>query len=427
MTRFSRLAAFAGLALLAAAPALAQSPATFSDVTLQRLFSGGNVPLDLTYAGTPNPNAVVAAPGNMVSFCPAGSCIRSANGGPVDPAYFDHQRTSLLISSTTQIDGQAQEQALAVTFTNNKGEVTPYAPNKAFSLGQNTKVGDATYRVVQAGTTGANSAPPSDRPGVGASFTYTDGTVQWLWINDFAANAKAGAYFEVINEPGGGQSWGQATNVTLSRGFKPTFNVATELNFFNDSGTDCEFGIDCIGLSIAMQGPNTTTASLSIGSSNDKKVASIWGIRIGGRFTAREAALAIDASSKYGIASNQFGLDGGATYSQSFLYDASTAQKGIEIAGVKSSSGIEDRSTAPAGLNVTGTKSFAGIYEHSTTPTGILLQGSYSGAQVVGNGWTVYPDGGLTAHGYATQGTWGVDCDSAAHVTVRGGIVVACN
>jgi hypothetical protein len=302
-----------------------------------------------------------------------------------------------LVSAVTGIDGQAQEQALAVTLTNNKGEVRPYAPNKTVSVGDNTRVGDATYRAIQGGTTGANSAPSGIRPPVSTSFVKTDGSVKWLWINDFAINAKAGAYFEVINEPGGGQSWGQATNVTLSPGFKPTFNVATELNFFNASGTDCEFGINCLGLTIAMQGPNVTTAGLSIGSSNTDKVASIWGARIGGRFTAREAALAIDASSKYGIASNQFNLDGGATYSQSFLYDNSTALKGIEIAGTKSSAGIEDRSTAPAGVSVTGSKSFAGIYEHSATPTGILLQGRYATAQIGGTGWSVNPAGILTA------------------------------
>ena len=359
---------------------------------------------DMTYASTFNPNAVVAAPGGRVSFCPQGSCIRGANGGPNDPTYYDHQRASLLVSAVTGIDGQAQEQALAVTFTNNKGEVRPYAPNKTFSVGDNTRVGDVTYRAIQAGTTGANSAPPGIRPPVGASLTYTDGSVRWLWINDYAIHAKAGAYFEVINEPGGAQSWGQATNVTLSQGFKPTFNVANEINFFNASNTDCEFGINCIGLTIAMQGPNVTTAGLSIGSSNTDKVASIWGARIGGRFTAREAALAIDASSKYGIASNQFGLDGGATYSQSFLYDNSTATKGIEITGAKSSAGIEERSTAPAGLSVTGPKSFAGIYEHSATPVGLRFDGVYGQYMIQGNGFTVSPAGSVVANALTVTG-----------------------
>ncbi|AWN51804.1 hypothetical protein DK412_09000 [Methylobacterium sp. 17Sr1-1] len=397
------------LLALIAGPLCAQTPSTLPSPALNALkaLSGdfsGRAALNRNWVNTFNPDTVAVGPGGTVSFCPKGSCIRGANGGPDDPAYFDHQRASLLVSATTGIDGQAQEQALAVTFTNNKGEVRPYAPNKTFSLGDNTRVGDVTYRAIQGGTTGANSAPPGIRPPVGASFVKTDGSVKWLWINDYAIHAKAGAYFEVINEPGGGQSWGQATNVTLSPGFKPTFNVATELNFFNASGTDCEFGINCIGLSIAMQGPNVTTAGLSLGSSNTDTVASIWGARILGRYTAREAALAIDASSKYGIAANQFNLDGGTTYSQSFLYDNSTAMKGIEIAGTKSSAGIEDRSTAPAGVRVSGSKSFAGIYEHSATPVGLRLDGAYGLYMIQGNGFTVSPAGSVVANALTVTG-----------------------
>lgn len=458
MIRSLRLASLAGLALLAAGPAFAQS-----DVTFLRLFSGGNPPRDYTYAQTQNPNAIVGGAGNAVSFCPALSCI-SGNG------FTDHQRTSFLISAVTGDGAHSEEQTLAVTTTVNKGELVQYRPNTAYSVGQEISPvpGNAAYKVIQAGTTGPNSQPPTSRPATEGQ-TFQDGSVIWQWINDGAIVAKIGIYNEVKNAPGGGASWAQANNFELDPGHHPSFNLNTEFDFTNNSGTNCEFGLNCINLYVAMGGNNTSSAGINILSNNTGNYASIWGLRLNGDKLAREAAIAIDANSKYGIAANQFGL-GGSSFVESFVYDNSASLRGIEIVGAKgfgafvdgsNGSGAsflaggtktnavyqdfanapkgflitgtktvatyEDSSTSPAAFSVSGSKSFASYFDNSSTPIAIRLTGTYSSAQIAGNGFTVFPDGGTTAHGYATQGQWGVDCNSADRVTVRGGIVVACN
>ncbi|AMB46914.1 hypothetical protein [Methylobacterium sp. AMS5] len=81
-------------------------------LTPKRFVMEGLSPLDKDLAGIKNPTAIRFGAGNQIAFCPAKSCIRGPAGDIVDPAYFDHQRASLLVSGQTQIDGQAQEQTL---------------------------------------------------------------------------------------------------------------------------------------------------------------------------------------------------------------------------------------------------------------------------------------------------------------------------
>ncbi|MEE9481843.1 hypothetical protein [Methylobacterium ajmalii] len=380
-------------------------------VTTRGITATSSGQVNKTYASTFNPDAVVIGAGNSVSFAPEGSSILGPRDGPYDgqimPRFFDHQRASLLVSATTALDAQAQEQAIAVTFTNNKGEVRYYAPNTYYSLGQNVRVPrndgskqEAVYRCIQAGTTGANSAPPGGRPwsDSDADFIRADGSVKWLWINDFAINAKVGQYIEVKNKAGGGgNAWGFCVNSSLERGFKPGFTVAQEINLFNDSGIDSDFGVDVHGLSIAMMGPNTTAAALSIGTPNDRfHAGSRWGIRISGSQTVNEAAIALDLDTRYGIAANQFDIGGG-NFDEAFIFDRSTSNSSVEVSGTKRVATIIDAANSPTALSISGNKSFAGIYEHSTTPVGLKLLGSYGALAIEANGFTVNPWGDVKA------------------------------
>ncbi|GJE25831.1 hypothetical protein [Methylobacterium organophilum] len=462
MTRTFRFALLTGASLFATAPALAQSPGTFSDLTYQRSRASGVAPLDLTYATTINPNAIVAAPGNMVSFCPALSCVYGGN-------FQDHQRASLFVSSVTQDDNHSEEQTVGITTSINKGQLSNYAPNKSFGLGENIAVGNAVYRVVQAGTTASNTQLSGSRPSFEGQ-TFQDGSVVWLWINDAAIASKVGLYNEVVNEAGGGASWAQANNFELRSGHKPSFNLNTEFDYTNNSGVNCEFGINCINIYVAMGGSFTSSAGINIVSNNTDNWASIWGLRLNGSMLAREAAIAIDSNSKYGIAANQFGL-GGDHFSESFVYDNSTSLRGVEvvgpkgfgafvdgsngsqssflaggnktnavfldlaaspksisIVGQKTVASIEDTATSPAALSIGGSKSFAGIFENSTAPVALRLSGSYSDAQILGKNFRVWPDGGLNALNYNVNGTSGASCSGLPtnNFRVQSGIVVAC-
>ncbi len=375
-------------------------------LTPKRFVMDGLSPLDKDLAGIKNPTAVRFGAGNQISFCPAKSCVRGPAGDIVDPAYFDHQRASLLVSGQTQIDGQAQEQSLAVTTTINKGYIKKYAANTAYALGDNVEVGGgfggAVYRVTQAGTTGASSAPPSGRPAQGASFTYTDGSVKFLWINDSAITAKVGAYFETEIYDGAGAAWGFANNVGIMAGANRTGQAtfAFENDFTNNSGFDCQLGTPCDAIRVGVGGVNKSTSGINIDTNNGvagapQNFSLLWGLRFSGPKLASEALIALDASGQYGIAANQLGL-GGESFTGALIYDNSASPSSLRVTGPKTTAAVEDVSNSPAGILIGGTKTLSGIRESSTAPTGINLVGTYSGSQIQGNGWSIAPNGSLT-------------------------------
>jgi hypothetical protein len=336
--------------------------------------------LNTTYAGTKTPNAAVMGSGNSVSFCPALSCINGPTSGGTNPAYFDHQRASLLLSTTTQVDGQAEEQTLAVTTT----VATGYAPqrqnNTAYTLGANVTVGPgfggAVYRAITSGTTGT-TAPPSARP-TSLPYTYNDGSVTWLWINDAAINAKLSAYFETRAVPGAGQVWGAVSNLELDPGMTPVFASSGEFDITNNTGTDCAAGIsNCFGLYVVAAGTNSNTSGIQVEGRGTPGglPSSLFGIRLAGPLGSVSA---ISVATSGGSSALGIGTFGAASFS---------------------SAAIDDASTAPAGINMSGSKTLAAIRLAATTFNGIdLSSGTYSGSQITGINFSVSPTGGLSAN-----------------------------
>jgi len=396
-----------------------QGQSTFAQMKLGPSLS----PLDMTFAGTQNPNAIMLGVGNQVSFCPALSCIKGSSDVADVPSFYDHQRASLLVSAQTQDDAHSEEQTLAVTTTINKGFMKEYAANTAYSLGDNVKVGSVVYRVVQAGTTGANSQPQGTRPNAAQSGQYQaqDGSVRFLWINDIPIAGKVGSYFETKVDEGAGGAWGAAFNYHLNAAPKPgNFFQGVEIDYTN-SGGNCPIGIDCTGVRLALGGKQITHGFYLEGSTTENPT-SIWGFRTAGSNLAQFAAIAEDSGSPVGLGFNigdygsrakntpsvhhevaaiqdnsisPFGLwiTGNKTNAEINLNGASP--KGLTISNTKSSSAIEDTSTANVGILVGGTKSLSGFRDSSTAPVGMALAGTYSTAQIAGNGFSISPDGSL--------------------------------
>ena len=286
--------------------------------------------VDLTYAGTPNPNTIRYASGNAVSFCPALSCINGPTNGPVTSSYFDHQRASLLISAQTQLDGQAEEQTLATITTIGTGLQKAWAANTAFALNDNVSFGNATYRATKAGTTGATNPLPSSRP-TSLPATYNDGSVTWTWINDQRINGKLGHYNEVNAITGAGTTWAGVDNLQLNSGVIPSFNVTREVDLTNNSGTDCVINVaNCYGLSIFLQGSNYSTAFLDMSSANTNNYAALYGILLGGSKSIRDHDISIQSSGAVGV---DIGSFGGANHSVASIRDRSTSPSSIDIGG----------------------------------------------------------------------------------------------
>ncbi len=330
-------------------------------------------PLDTSLAAAPIGNVVRIGTGNSVSFCPHRSCVREPTT--------DHQRTSLLVSAVTQDDMHSEEQTLAVHTIINRGALKKWAPGTNFAVGDNINFGGArnsVYRAVQAGRSAATGAGPA-----GKGERIRDGSVIWEWINDSAIAAKVGAYIETSVMPGAGPAWGAAFNYHLLPGAEPSFNPGVEFDYTNASGRNCALGVaDCTHLRVAAGGSNQITTNLAVVSDNTSSYAAIWGLRLNGDFLASEAVIAVDASSKVGLAFGRSGI-GGASHSVAT---------------------IEDATNSPTAFSIGGKKTIAGIVEHSTSPNGIALNGHYSGAQIIGKGFAVDPDGNVTAKSFIEHG-----------------------
>ncbi len=336
-------------------------PKDVSRLTMERV-----TPLDIDLATTPTNDTFRIGTGNSISFCPILACVISPN--------VDHQRTSLLVSATTQDDMHSEEQTLAVTTIIDKGALKKWAPNTLFSAGDNVAFGatrNSVYRAVRSGKSTVAGGGP-----IGKGSDILDGSVVWRWINDAAIAAKVGAYVETAVMPGAGAAWGAAFNYHLMSGTLPSFNPGVEFDYVNESGRSCAIGVaDCTNLRVATGGPNQITTDLAVLSDNTMGYAAIWGLRLNGDYLASEAAIEIDASSKVGLAFGVSGI-GGASHSVAT---------------------IEDVTTSPTAFSIGGHKSIAGIVEQSTGPNGIALNGQYSGAQIVGHNFLLDPNGNVVA------------------------------
>lgn len=311
---------------------------------------------DLSIAGTYNPAAIGLGIGNRISFCPELSCVRGPADGSIAPIFFDHQRASLLISGPSQLDGVAQEQLLAITGTVATGRATPWKSRQTYAIGDNiNRIEEngtgAVYRAVKAGTSGT-LAPPAARP-ASLPFTVGDGTVIWEWINDPAIAVKANLYNEQTVKPGAGSTWAQAHNIELKPGVIPSFHVNTELDFGNNSGTNCGFGNgDCFNLFMRSGGKNMLTGHIQVDGEPESgnPYAAYFGIRIAGAKASKIADIITESSGAVGI--------------------------GVCSSGV-----------------TTCTHSTASINDKSASPVGLKLEGAYSHYAIQSPGFTVDPQG----------------------------------
>lgn len=288
--------------------------------------------VDTTIGSVAPGNVIRNAAGNKLAYCPSLSCVPVTSGNVV------HRVASALISTTTAYDAQAEEDTLAIATTINKGYSPPLTRSTAYTFDQTAVIGNAAYRATTAGTTAAASPPPGTHPST-FPFTYTDGGVTWLWVNDSAVVAKTALYNEVANVAGGGASWAQANNFILQSGHTPSFNINTELDFSNNSGKDCVLGVaNCNGLFIAMQGTNKTTSGINLTGSG---AGPLYGVNLSG--IAANAAVEVDMSAPRGLA------------------------LGVLIPTTFSIASIQDQSTSPYGVYLNGTYSNQAVYAGGTT------------------------------------------------------------
>jgi hypothetical protein len=330
--------------------------------------------VDLTYGATSPGDTIRLGTGNKVSYCPELSCVPMTTGNVV------HHVTSGLLSAVTAFDGQAQEDTLAVHTKIDKGYNRPLARSTAYTAGENARIGNAVYRATTSGTTASGSPPPSTRP-VSFPYSYVDGGVTWLWINDFFATAKVGIYNEAVVSPGAGASWAQANNYQMMAGVTPTDHINTELDFTNNSGTDCAVGTtNCNGLLIVMGGTNSSTSAINVNGGNGVLPGSgtaNWGLRLNG--TWLQDSLAIDSS----------------------------AQRGIVFGGLLAANfsvaTIDDHATAPASYIAGGANSVAAMLLNGTGPAAISMSGSYTD-QIVGNGFSVSGNGNTVVNSLSVNG-----------------------
>lgn len=328
--------------------------------------------------------------GNSLSF----QTLISSPSGAAD---FDNQRGQFLIVTETTDDGNSEEQSVCLLTTIKTGYSKDWATNTAFSVGDNISFPsprNTVYRCIQAGTSAASGTGPT-----GQGQNIVDGTVRWRWINDAAINAKLAIYNEVVLEPGAGSSWAHVNNLEVESGVLTKFVCNTELDLTNNSGTNSTTanGFNKLGLWIAAQGANKSTAGLQISSANTSSDALIWGAYFAGSRLASNSLLQFDANSAVGIG---FGVAGGGvinpTFTDSVIKDSSTAPKAIALSGTYASSAIEVTGATPASFVSGGTKTTAGFYDLSTAPAGLSLKGTYSAAQIDGkNGFAVFDDGAI--------------------------------
>ncbi|WP_193763160.1 hypothetical protein, partial [Methylorubrum sp. Q1] len=295
-----------------------------------------------------NPNAVRIGAGNMVSFCPALSCLSGDNdASPTN----DHQRASLLVSSTTQDDVHSQEQSFAVITTIDKGRLKTWAQNTAYTARDNVKNGENVYRVAANCTSSSTGGGPTSL----ASSGIADGSCSLGWINYAGLNAKAGSYFETKVVDGAGSAWGAAfnyhldTNPNIQNGFFP----GLEVDYANTSGIDCLIPTDCTSVRVGIAGNGMITHGMQITGDGFTRNSTqynsmLWALRINGEHVAQEASIEIDSQSKVGIGFGTSGI-GTNTHSVATIKDATTSPTSIEIAG-----------SHTVGLNLSGTfSSFA--------------------------------------------------------------------
>lgn len=365
--------------------------------------------VNLSYAGGGLTNGVLlGAGGNVISFCPALSCVTSPST--------DHQRASALFWSTTADDGHSEEQTVAIETIIGTGASKPWAPNTAFAVGDNIRFGDArnaVYRATQAGLSASSGAGPS-----GTGSAITDGTVVWSWINASALDAKVGLYNETVVKPGAGSTWSQANNIQLYPGVVPSFNVNTEFDFTNNAA-DCNLGIaNCNGLEISMAGAHRSTTGVHIGSQNvGPGYGAIWGIRLDGTFLASSATIEDDTGSPVGIGFGLQGLGSTAGHAIAAISDASPGASSYLVTGTKTSADFTDLSSSPAAFNNSGAHGLGTFVDTSASPVVLNVTGTHSAE--------VFNDASVSPSAISLHGTYSLAAITTANSTAQDALIVA--
>lgn len=340
-------------------------------------------PLDVSLAGTPgqsfdmfNPNAIMLGVGNQVSFCPRLSCLTTPS--------IDHQRSSLLVSATTQADGAAEEQTVGITTTINKGAKKEWANSKNFSAGDNIAPGNNTvYRQTTANCT---SAASGSFPNTNKGTNIADGTCRWDWINDSAINTKLSLYVETKAIAGAGFSEGITNNFEMGPGFDPKQGATgAEFDFFNNSGTDCTKADGCIGMTINFGGSNKVTSGLQLHGVTGPAPL-IWGFRIVGGNVASEIDIDVGSNAKIGLGFGANGIDA-SHHDTATVQDNSSGPVSYLNTAAHTDTVFKDTAGAPTGLSLGGTYT-----------NGISLAGTFSGSQIAGKNFAVFPSGGVRAN-----------------------------
>ena len=398
---------------LVAQAAWAQAPAVHRRLSLSDVPPGWSAlssslgALDTRYANTPASmaNVVVFGVGNRVSYCPFASCLSPQNGGaPTN----DHQRTSALFSSTTQVDNKAEEQTLAIETEVVTGAKTAWVRDGVYAAGANVVSGTEAYRASAPCIAGPN-APQGRRDS-------SDGGCRWVWISDSSITAKLGLYMETAANGGAGFTEGLVTNFQMQDARYSITGIGFDTNQgangvehdFANNVADCGIG-KCVGMSLAMVGAFRSWVGLSLdgggGSHGGAQGSTAIGMRIGNRF-ATDVDLSIVDASKIGILIGDDSANGGNS--------GSTTHAVADIA---------TNSTSPTAFSIGGTHTIASIVDGSTSPNGIALNGRYSKAQIVGPGWSVSKTGALVATSVTLSQTAVADlpaCGAAAKGTLIG-------
>ena len=303
--------------------------------------------VDTTFASSgPSEGVFVGRNGDNFSYCPQFSCLTFPTP--------DHQRANVLIAATTRDDGHSEEQTIGVETYVRTGFNSQWIPIHSYIKGQNVSNKGQIYRALSSGKSGNGSGPD------GNAYSIDDGSVKWRWINAASIDGKVGIYNELGTYEGGGASWGQANNVQLQAGAKPTFNINTELDFSNNAA-NCEIGVaSCHDLYISANGPFQSTSAVSIltgVADSAAHTATIWGLRLSGSKLASDDDIEDDSSAAIGL-------------------------------------GFGTTSIVPTHHQT------ATIADKSISNVGMLLKGKYSVAQIDGNGWSIDPRGVVLAHGF---------------------------
>ena len=319
---------------------------------------GAGPPKTINMRSSPPDNGTFfAANGQEISFCPWLGC---------SPTYDINVTAGWLRTKTTRGIEHA-ETGLALDQYVTSGFVPAWKPNTSYAVGDTViNTGERyVYRAIVAGRSAASGAGPTvvGEPIGGTNGpTVVDGGVTWQYLQDADyTDAKTTLNVTTFIGENGGHTWSSALNTHLGRGAKTDLAVTQELDFFNDSGADCDKGGKNCFLNLwFVQGPWTSTSFVQAAAGGDSP------------------ALAADNSSG-GAVLTGINFSGPNTIRNVTFSDGTNAATTLKgYAGTRHVSGfISDESTGPSSYGSRGTYSYAAWSDVSTAPYAVRWDGNY--------------------------------------------------